>query len=75
MQPNKSIQWVVRDPIDEAAAQELAGFSPVLRQLMYNRCVRTAPEAARYLSNLPPPAAGLSICSAWSRPSAASSRR
>ncbi len=48
-------RWVVAPPLPNEASQELHGYPPVLRQILYNRGYRTHDEARIYLEAQTPP--------------------
>ena len=47
-------QWLISDPITPEAAAELEIYSPVLRQMLYNRDHKTAEQASQYIHAQPP---------------------
>lgn len=50
MQPNTKIRWEVKPGIDTETDRELAGYFPILRQLLYNRGIKTRAEADDFLA-------------------------
>ncbi len=48
-------RWEVAEPIPSGAAQELSGYHPVLRQILYNRGYDTHEKARLFLEATPPP--------------------
>ena len=54
MQP-PSKRWLIANRLSEQAEQELQPYHPVLRQILYNRGIRTADAAQQYVQALPPP--------------------
>ena len=53
--PVMTKRWVVAPPLPNEASQELHGYPPVLRQILYNRGYRTHDEARIYLEAQTPP--------------------
>ena len=51
MQFQQNKRWEVLPTLPSEADQELAGYPPFFRQLLYNRGVCTKQEAVRYLNN------------------------
>ena len=49
-----SKRWQIADRMPEAADRELSEYSPVLRQILYNRGYATAEAARQYVLALPP---------------------
>jgi single-stranded-DNA-specific exonuclease len=47
--------WEVAQPLPDQAVQELNGYPPILRQILYNRGYRTHEEARIFLEAQPPP--------------------
>ncbi|MCL4560623.1 MAG: single-stranded-DNA-specific exonuclease RecJ [Chloroflexi bacterium] len=54
MQTQLTKRWHVPSPISSSAAAELADFSPIEQQILYNRGVFDEESARRYLQALPP---------------------
>lgn len=52
--PTHPRRWKVDPAIPAEAVQALQGYSPVLRQFLYNRGYRNHEDARRYLNALPP---------------------
>lgn len=50
MQRQLEKRWFIPDPIPADIAQELHDFQPYLRQILFNREVRTMDEAVQYLN-------------------------
>jgi single-stranded-DNA-specific exonuclease len=48
-------RWEVAPPPPSEAIQELSGYPPILRQILYNRGYRTHEQARLYLEAQPPP--------------------
>lgn len=47
-------RWLIRPTISPEAETQLAGFSPIFRQLLFNREITTAEKARDYLEARPP---------------------
>lgn len=54
MPPRIARRWRLAERVPPAVAQELALYPPLVRQILYNRGLRTAGEAQAYLEALPP---------------------
>jgi len=52
-----SKRWEVASPPPPETIQELSGYPPILRQILYNRGYRTHEQARAYLEAQPPPGA------------------
>ncbi len=50
MQRQLEKRWFIPDPLPPEVEQELHNFQPYLRQILFNRNVRTAEEAVQYLN-------------------------
>lgn len=48
-------RWEVASPLPAEATQELSGYPPILRQILYNRGYRTHEQARLYLEAQTPP--------------------
>ena len=48
-------RWEVAQPLPPGAVQELNGYPPILRQILYNRGYRTHEQARIFLEAQPPP--------------------
>jgi single-stranded-DNA-specific exonuclease len=48
-------RWEVAEPLPPQADQELIGYPPILRQILYNREYRTHEQARIFLEAQPPP--------------------
>ena len=48
-------RWEVTPPLPPQAIEELSGYHPVLRQILYNRGYRTHEQARLFLDAQPPP--------------------
>jgi single-stranded-DNA-specific exonuclease len=48
-------RWEVAQPLPPEATQELSGYPPILRQILYNRGYRTHEQARLYLEAQTPP--------------------
>ena len=48
-------RWEVALPLPSEAIQELSGYPPILRQILYNRGYRTHEQARLYLEAQTPP--------------------
>src|SRR5665647_557662 len=48
-------RWEVAQPLPPDAAQELSGYPPILRQILYNRGYLTHEQARIYLEAQTPP--------------------
>jgi hypothetical protein len=48
-------RWEVALPLPSEANQELSGYPPILRQILYNRGYRTHEQARLYLEAQTPP--------------------
>lgn len=55
MPPNPAKLWVIRPVITPEADQALRRFSPIMRQLLYNRGYATDEVARQYMEAQPPP--------------------
>jgi single-stranded-DNA-specific exonuclease len=53
--PVISKQWEVAQPLPSEALQELSGYPPILRQILYNRGYHTHEQARLYLEAQTPP--------------------
>ncbi len=53
--PPRKKRWIVSPSISPEANQDLLGYPPVLRQVLYNRGVFSQPMAELYLNAAPPP--------------------
>ena len=47
--------WEVAIPLPPEATEELSGYPPILRQILYNRGYRTHEQARLFLEAQPPP--------------------
>lgn len=54
MQPNPEKHWMIANAINSEADRELIRFSPLMRQILYNRGYRTAEAAQNFLEARPP---------------------
>lgn len=50
MEPATNNHWQIRDLIPESVSKRLEGFSPILKQMLFNRDCSTAEQATAYLS-------------------------
>jgi len=53
MQPNQSKNWIILPEIPEEVSASLSEYSPLLRQLLYNREVTNSAMAADFLNGSP----------------------
>jgi single-stranded-DNA-specific exonuclease len=54
MPPNPTKHWIIKPSITPQADQALARFSPIMRQLLFNRGYETDEAAKQYLEAQPP---------------------
>lgn len=54
MPPNPTKHWIIEPVLPPEADQALVRFSPILRQLLYNRGYKTDQAARQYLEAQPP---------------------